>query len=160
MKQTILFIYFIALLQNCANAQNVGIGTAAPLARLHVADSSVLFSATGDISVTPGITPLDGTGRRMMWYADKAAFRTGYVTATNWGRFLTGNYSFAAGNNPIASGVSAVALGDNVSAKGINSFAAGYRSTAIGSYALALGHTDSATGFSSFANRLWGCCNW
>ena len=35
-----------------ANAQNVGIGTATPLARLHVTDSSVLFSAAGDIPAT------------------------------------------------------------------------------------------------------------
>ena len=39
-------------------AQNVGIGTTAPAARLHVADSSVVFSASGGIPPTPGNPPL------------------------------------------------------------------------------------------------------
>lgn len=57
-----------------ANAQ-VGIGTTTPLARLHVTDSSVLFSVAGDIPTTPGNPPICGPGRRMMWYPDKSAFR-------------------------------------------------------------------------------------
>src|SRR6266404_369571 len=61
------------------NAGNVGIGTSNPAARLHVADSSVLFSATGIVPGTPGNPPISGAGRRMMWYAGKAAFRVGYV---------------------------------------------------------------------------------
>ena len=58
-----------------SSAQNVGIGTLSPVARLHVADSSVVFTAIGDIPATPGNVPVSGAGRRMMWYPDKAAFR-------------------------------------------------------------------------------------
>jgi hypothetical protein len=63
-------------------AQNVGIGTTTPSARLHVVDSSVVFSAAGDIPVTQGKPPVSGDGRRMLWYVDKAAFRARYAS---WG---------------------------------------------------------------------------
>jgi len=56
------------------NAGKVGIGTTLPLARLHVADSSVLFSAIGNVTINPEAPPIQGAGRRMMWYVDKAAF--------------------------------------------------------------------------------------
>lgn len=58
---------------------NVPKWTLTPKAGLHVADSSVLFSATGDVAISPSGIPATGPGRRMMWYADKAAFRVGYV---------------------------------------------------------------------------------
>ena len=74
-KFTGMLMLFASLI---AEAQ-VGIGTTTPLARLHVTDSSVLFSAAGDTLTTPGNTSLSGEGRRMMWYADKAAFRVGYL---------------------------------------------------------------------------------
>lgn len=45
MKKKLLFLSFLAA-TFFANAQNVGIGITIPLARLHVADSRVLFSAT------------------------------------------------------------------------------------------------------------------
>ncbi len=95
------------------NLRHVGIGTTTPAARLHVADSSVLFSATGDIPVTPGNVPVSGEGRRMIWYADKAAFRVGYVSGTQWDEPFVGNYSFAAGRNVIAGGVSSIVLGSS-----------------------------------------------
>ena len=40
------------------NGQYIGIGTTSPLARLHVTDSSVLFSAAGDVPALPHNTPL------------------------------------------------------------------------------------------------------
>ena len=66
---TYLVIAIIFFLQN-SFAQNVGIGTTSPQARLHITDSSVLFSAAGDISL-PGLPPLQGAIRRMMWYPGK-----------------------------------------------------------------------------------------
>ena len=76
-------IFTMLLIVNCSwlavFSQNVGIGTTTPSARLHVADSSVVFSAVGDLSNIPGNPPIQGAGRRMMWYADKAAFRVGYT---------------------------------------------------------------------------------
>ena len=59
---------------------NIGIGTTVPAARLQVLDSNVVFSASGSLPNTPGDPPIQGAGRRMMWYANKAAFRVGYVS--------------------------------------------------------------------------------
>jgi hypothetical protein len=75
------------------NGQYVGIGTTSPLARLHVIDSSVLFSAAGDIPATIQNTPISKNGRRMMWYADKAAFRVGYTVYDEWDSVNIGKYS-------------------------------------------------------------------
>ena len=160
MKKILLFP--VLIISQILIAQNVGIGTTTPLARLHVTDSSVLFSATGGIPGTIGNPPVSGFGRRMMWYADKAAFRAGYVTSTEWNQSNIGNYSFAAGYNPIASGISAVAMG-NAIANGDYSFAAGgglasgIVSTATGGswaatdYSTALGNNNYAQGYSSTA---------
>src|SRR6188768_1631888 len=109
LKFLIIALFFLI----AAHAQNVGIGTITPLARLHVTDSAVLFSAAGNIPGTPGLPPLQGPGRRMMWYPDKAALRAGYVSNTNWDNALIGNYSIALGNDNMAAGSSSVALGVN-----------------------------------------------
>src|SRR5687767_7422164 len=92
------------LISSSVFSQNVGIGTLSPLARLHVSDSSVVFSASGTATGTPGNPPISNDGRRMMWYADKGAFRSGYVTGANWNKASVGNYSTALGYDPIASG--------------------------------------------------------
>ncbi len=51
MLRTIMLICFLYL-SGFINAQNVGIGITTPMARLHVTDSSVVFSATGLAPVT------------------------------------------------------------------------------------------------------------
>lgn len=130
---------------------NVGIGVTAPLARLHVKDSSVLFSSSGDIPATPGNTPENGSGRRMLWYADKAAFRAGFVNGNGWDKEYTGNYSFAAGNNSTASGSGAAALGNNTLASGIQSFCMGDSNTASGTNAFAYGYANLASGLNATA---------
>ena len=128
-----------------ANAQNVGIGTSNPSARLHVIDSNVLFSATGDIPVTQGVPPLQGAGRRMMWYPDKAAFRVGQVIGGQWDQNNIGSYSFASGTNTIASGNYSIALGSNTTSSGNNSTALGYATIASAEYSTAMGSQTTAS---------------
>ncbi len=138
---------------------NAGIGVIDPLARLHVTDSSVLFSTTGDIPSTPGNTPISGTGRRMMWYTDKAAFRVGYVFGDLWDKDNTGEYSVAIGYNNKASGYSSTAMGANTVASGVgstamggNTVASGIVSTVMGSFSVASGTYSSAMGYSTIAS--------
>ncbi len=129
------------------NSGNVGIGTNNPLARLHVIDSSVIFSAIGDVPVTAGPVPISGAGRRMMWYPDKAAFRAGYVNnfgfGSNWDKDSIGNYSFATGNSTKAKGLYSTATGFFSQANGISSSAFGF-SQATADYASSMG-TSVAT---------------
>ncbi len=151
--------------------QNVGIGTISPKARLHVADSSVVFTADQFLPVVAAAAPVSGIGRRMMWYADKAAFRVGALSfngpaddGTNyWDAANVGKYSFAAGYNTRAAGISAVAMGRLANAggdyslatgyftlaSGLNSTATGYGSKATGQYATAIGLLTTAQAYAS-----------
>ena len=151
---TALFLFF-----NFSYSQNVGIGTTTPLARLHVTDSNVVFSAPGVVLANPGNAPVSGTGRRMMWYADKAAFRAGYAAGTSWDKSNVGNYSFAGGYGSIASGEYSTALGlNNISsgqgsiALGVNAKAATDFSIALGGVSFANGPSSTAIGFQAVAN--------
>jgi|GEM_PF-1045257 len=128
---------------------NVGINTTGPLAKLHVADSSVLFSATGFPPFPYAPAPIQGEGRRMLWYADKAAFRAGYVDGVQWNTDSIGVYSFAVGLNTKAKDYS-MALGtDTKSSNG--SLAAGGYTTASGLYSFATGLIATASGDQSFS---------
>ncbi|WP_051664132.1 tail fiber domain-containing protein [Dyadobacter crusticola] len=147
MKKSILSSLFIAV-SFYASGQ-VGIGTITPKAGLHVADSSVLFSAPGDVSLSPSGIPATGEGRRMMWYADRAAFRAGYVgggASTNWNDNNIGNYSFAVGFNTGASGESSFAVGQSSIASGNYSVALGAGSNAVGERSMAVNGTASGIG--------------
>ena len=104
---TILLFIFITVK---AQVGKVGINTTTPQAMLHVKDSSVLFSAS-TVPVIPGNPPLTGIGIRMMWYSDKAAFRSGYVDGVNWDKDSTGGYSFATGYDTKAKGEVSAASG-------------------------------------------------
>jgi Chaperone of endosialidase/Head domain of trimeric autotransporter adhesin len=157
----LLFIAAIFLLTVKAQAQNVGIGTTDPLARLHVTDSNVLFSSIGDIPATPGNTPISGTGRRMMWYADKAAFRAGFAAGTDWNINNIGNYSFASGARTIASGNYSTAMGQFTTASGYasssiggNTSASNHYATAMGYLSIASGSASTSTGFSTTAKAV------
>jgi hypothetical protein len=147
-------------------AQNVGIGTSNPVARLHVADSNVLF--TGPLNVintTPANPPVQGPGARMMWYPQKAAFRAGLAYGLQWDKDSMGIMSiglgnstkaigesaFASGAGTNATGVRSTAMGDFTTASGYGSFAIGTNTLAAGSYSVAMGTSSSATGFTSFA---------
>lgn len=143
-------------------AQNVGIGTTQPLARLHVQDSSVLF--TGEFnSITPGNPPLSGAGTRMMWYPGKAAFRVGRVTANEWDKDNIGLYSMALGLGTKAIGESSTSMGyyttassfastsmgSQTTASGSTSTSMGLQTTASGNYSTSMGEFSSASGASS-----------
>jgi hypothetical protein len=130
---------------------NAGIGTVTPLARVHVADSSVLFSAANDIPATAGNPPISGIGRRMMWYPDKAAFRAGYSGGANWDKINIGNYSIGLGLDTKANGVVSVALGFGTTSSGHSSTAMGLASIASGQASTAMGYESTASGFVSIA---------
>lgn len=146
-----------------AEAQNVGIGTNNPQARLHVSDSNVLFSghAVNEI-VQP---PVSGEGTRMMWMPRKGAFRAGRVNGNQWDadkigfmstavgqhNIASGQGSFAAGSYNIAAGTNSVAMGEETHADGRGSFAAGIFSEAVGANSAAIGAYARAIGNSAFA---------
>ncbi len=114
---------------------NVGFGTADPLAAVHVKGISpgkgnVLFE--GEIKFTnAGNIPIENEGTRMLWYADKAAFRAGVISGKEWNKDSIGLFSFATGNN--------------VKARGTGSFAAGFTSTALADFTTALGYFTTAS---------------
>ncbi len=163
MKKILLFLSAIMTVY-FSNAQNVGIGTNLPKALLHVNEGNVVFANSGGIG-TYLQTPVTGSGRRMMWYADKAAFRAGYADGGKWDRDSIGNYSVAMGNSTVAKGNYATATGDRsaalgnssfatgsfCSALGNNSFAPGYSATAYNSYSTAIGFSATVTGDYSLA---------
>ena len=156
-KELYIFVALIILIIifHCSRSfgQNVGIGTTTPKARLHIIDSNVVFSATGAGPGSPANVPITGAGRRMLWYADKAAFRSGYVAGVNWDKDSIGYASFAMGNNTKAKGIYSAAWGESTNATGdIASTAFGYLSTASGRYSTAWGENTRALGFGSTAS--------
>ena len=138
----------ITVLQN----GNTGLGTTNPITRLHVADSSVLF--TGPATVSSSTTygpPASGAGTRMMWYPQKGAFRVGSVDGTQWNKDSIGSFSFAAGFNTKALGYRSTAIGGNTSATGSYATAMGYYTDASGIYSTAMGYFTNASGLYSTA---------
>ena len=157
MRHKFFLTLFSSLILVAANAQNVGIGTKAPFARLHVTDSSVLFSAAGNIPATPHNTPISGAGRRMMWYPDKAAFRAGAVIdaytneSTYWDAGNIGDYSFASGLDAEANGYGSISMGGFTHSSGPYSTAMGSLTTASGGNSTAIGFATTASGDNSTA---------
>ena len=124
-------------------SERVGIGTSAPLSKLHVSDTSgVLFEG----QFGTGTIPIEGPGTRLMWYPGKAAFRAGRSAATEWDDVNIGFSSVAYGFATEASGNNAVAMGSVTMASGSNSTAMGNFSIASGSAATAMGWNSTASG--------------
>ncbi len=137
----------------------VGIGVNAPDAKLHVGGGAVLFE--GDV----GGTPVLGPGTRMMWIPEKAAFRVGKVTGSEWDDNNISEYSIGMGLNALANGYPGnIAIGSLSKATGLHclslgnesesidvaSTAIGFKSKAHGSHSTAIGSTAHAIGnFSS-----------
>jgi hypothetical protein len=84
----------------------------------------------------------------MMWFADRAAFRAGFVVGSEWDQNNIGDYSFAVGSNTTASG-------DFSTAVGAVSTASGYNSTAMGSLTIASGSWSTATGYFTTASGVY-----
>jgi hypothetical protein len=91
-----------------------------------------------------------------MWYPDKAAFRAGRVTGTQWNTENIGNYSSASGYNSIASGWYSNAWGSGTTASGSQSTAWGFNTIASGASATAFGESTTAP---SFAETVYGYNN-
>jgi Chaperone of endosialidase/Head domain of trimeric autotransporter adhesin len=135
----------------------VGIGTFAPAALLHVADSSVVFTGSSSINYsTTSLPPLHGYGgTRMMWYSQKAAFRVGGLSYqnSNWDRDSIGFYSFSTGVDTKAKGDYSTAFGSSTSATaqhstamGLETLASGNASTAMGVLTIASANSSTAMG--------------
>lgn len=153
-KNSISAIIVIALLvisNQKSFSQNVGIGTTSPLARLHVIDSNVVFSAAGLAPSIAGNPPLQGPGRRMMWYPGKAAFRVGYVGGPEWDKDSIGRGSFASNYHTQASGDYSTAMGYSTTASGIHSFASGVNTKSSHTASTAMGFGTDASGAHSIA---------
>ena len=135
------------------NAQvgKVGINTTTPSAMLHVKDSSVVFTYPFTLPASPGSPPVSGAGIRMMWYPEKAAFRAGRVSGTQWDKAQVGSTSVAMGFSTIASGSNSVAFGTDTKASGLASTAMGASTAASGNFSLATGGANTASGDNSTA---------
>jgi uncharacterized coiled-coil protein SlyX len=118
--------------------------------------SGVILSSGGGL-VAPGTfgagaIPAEGAGVRMMWYPNKAAFRAGRVTGTQWDAANIGNYSLATGYNTTASGLSSTAMGWNTTASGYASTAMGFSASTAGfSGAFVYGDNSTTTVFNATA---------
>lgn len=171
MKKSIsLFITIIIYVGTNAQTGNVGIGTNSPAVRLHVTDSSVLFSAAGTLPASPGGPPaITSPGRRMLWYPSKAAFRAEYSGGTpGFNVNDIGDYSFASGKDNRVTGERGVAFGGLNTVTGIGSIAmgqanniTGVQSTTFGSsnviasnWSFATGSGNDVSGDNSFAGGL------
>jgi hypothetical protein len=154
-------------LHNTDTTGRVGIGTSTPKARLHVADSSVVFTGS-DVPwwyLVPDSEyanpPVSGAGSRMMWYADKMAFRSGLVVGEEWNKGNVGLHSFASGMNVKASGLTSAVIGGNSVASGLGSIALGMNSTASGDESVAImggsanGPGSIAAGYNSSASSFY-----
>lgn len=122
---------------------------------LHKNGAFILGGAYDNLSFTGGI-PAEGSGTRMMWYPEKAAFRVGYIDGTQWDDANVGYFSFAAGENARSSGDYGVSLGARNVAAGLSTFAVGEQNTASGAASVAMGyhaHTNARQGSFVFADR-------
>jgi hypothetical protein len=151
MKTLTIIIPLLASAATSLSLAQVGIGTTSPKAGLHVADSSVVFSAVDGIPAVIRNPPISGGGRRMMWYADKGAFRAGFAFSNEWDKSNIGDYSMALGFGATASGLLSVAMGTGAKAIGPMSVALGSGITASGNTSTALGSSTVASGSSSTA---------
>lgn len=126
------------------NTGYFGIGTYAPKARLQVQDSSVVFGGFYSYNPNPSAPPIEGIGKRMMWYAQKSAFRAGYVSDTAWDKNNIGEFSAAFGENTQASGLHSFASGFGTKSPGFNATSFGGQTEARAMFSLASGSNTLA----------------
>jgi hypothetical protein len=116
-----------------------------------MADGDLLL--TGTFSGTASV-PATGAGTRMFFDTQKAAFRAGAVSGTQWDNAGIGDYSVAMGNSAKAQGGNSVAMGAGTTALGGSSVAMGNTTTANANYAIAMGQDITASGVNSVAFGL------
>lgn len=119
-------------------------------------DAGALFGGTYDGDADGDNIPAEGAGTRMMWYPNKAAFRAGSISGTQWDAANIGEYSVAIGQDVRASAANATAFGLRSTAAQVTSFAAGEDNTASGASSVALGyhaHTNARSGSFVFSDR-------
>ena len=120
-------------------------------APVYTADRGVQILSDNTIRL---VDTVEGAATKLQWLYDKAAFRAGNVTGTQWDISNIGLYSFATGINTIASGSSSAAIGLSSQATGINAIALGGGAIANGNYSLAMGNSVTASG--NYAIALGG----
>lgn len=108
------------------------------------------FVAAAPFGAT-GYVPVEGAGKRLLWYPGRAAFRAGEVSGSQWDDVRIGGHSTAMGENTVASGPHSTAFGLFTTASGDASTAAGVLSTASGRASVALGNNATAAGLASVA---------
>ena len=100
------------------------------------------------LSLKTNVISSAGAGARMAFVPQRAAFRAGAVTGTQWNEANIGLGTVAIGYDAYTTGYYSVAIGKNVSAASTNlyqaSVAIGYNSTALKDNTLAIGSTAYA----------------
>ena len=119
-------------------------------------NGAVLINGTDGLQVTGtygsgNSLALSGGGTRMFFYPQKAAFRAGDVTGTQWDNDSIGNFSVAMGYNTKAKAFYSTAMGVGTTASGNVSTAMGANTTAKAFYSTAMGHGTIASGQASTA---------
>ncbi len=117
----------------------------------------ILQTSDGGSLLAPslgGAIPAEGAGGRMMWYANKRAFRAGEAGAFSdgenvWDDENVGALSVAFGGDTEASGDRSVAMGASTTATNLQSTAMGQLTTASGQAATAMGRNTEASGFNA-----------
>ena len=160
MKQLLMVLLACLGITTLMQAQigKVGINTNTPAAMLHVKDSSVVFTGPPTVQFPYALPPVNGSGTRMMWYAEKAAFRAGRAVGQQWSKDSIGVYSIAMGYDSRASAEGSLAIGYNIKADGDYSIAlgaanktTGQQSTALGSFLTTHGMWSAAMGVNNVA---------
>lgn len=107
-----------------------------------------------------GTIPASGPGTRMMWYPGRGVFRVGSVDGAQWDDGNAGDYSFAGGNNNIASTYGTFAYGDGNNVNGLLGAGFGNNNTVSGTVGFAAGGSNRCTGLGcvaiGFSNNAGG----
>lgn len=121
-------------------------------------DNTTYISRTGDVLVdgtftgTPSV-PVSGTGTRMFFDVDTAAFRAGRAGGAHWDNANIGDFSIALGVNGQASGAASIVLGSGI-ASSTNSVSIGNGNLSSGQASVAMGDSTDVTGTNSFGFGL------
>ncbi len=121
---------------------------------VNITQANIMAILGGDFVVGSPQLADDGNtahDNRMYFDKDRAAFRAGNPTGTQWDVANVGNSSAAFGNDTIASGDFSFAAGEDTNASGTHSIAMGYWNEASGDYSFAVGRQNIAGGNYSVA---------